>query len=974
MKVGELFVAMGVDFSQYEKDLDKAEKRAQKTGANIGDIFKNALSFTIGMGMFEAVKSGFKTITSSALDFNSMIERATIGFTTMLGSAEKAQSFLDKMGKFAAGTPFEYPDLLDASQRLMAMGFTADEVLPTLKAIGDAMAGMGKGTNEINGVIYALGQMRMAGRVNAQDMMQLVNQGIPAWQILAEEMGKTTAEIRKMSEQGLIPADYAVNVLINGMEKRFPNMMKNMENTWQGVTSTIKDIWRMTIGAITQDLFKGLTSWLTKIRDTAANFYNLFSFLKKHGIDTTNALRIAISNTFGTDLANIVYTFISSIQALGKTMITVASFIRKHWEKIRPVLLIVLNTFLLFRVVIPLLGAVRNVINLIDAGLGAMNILVALAIVGMTALALIWNQYLNSMEQASIQDIMNSYNAAMKEYTDSSKSAANATNEETTALKNAQKAAEKNIQSFDEVHNIMDSIEDAAEGAANSFTDVANNLQLPDVENSLSNLKPTEQKGFWQWLADDLSQTLDNIKNKLIIFFAEISSMQPPQIPPPNISPVTDSLATVNSLIKSLGDTINSWATETQTVINNWSNEISTCFNQWSLSVTTILNNWLLNGIGVISRWAINTLTEINLWVLDTANIIGTWVTNTELSINTWVQNTWSTISNWKNVIIQSIANWSTSTWTTISTWATNTKTAFLLWKENVIKNINEWIINTETALQNWAKNTYDNICNWIISTATNIGEWAINTSDIIANWITTTSSNVANWAQNIGTNIYNFASQGYSLIYNWGHNSLSVFNSFLDTTAKNVVNWANSVGETLAKWASEAFSTIASLASAVGASIGSALNVTFEKIQTGFQAVSEWASENKNWLIPVTIAAGITAAGIATIATGGAAGAALLAAIPAFANGGIVTQPTVGLVGEAGPEAIVPITQLKDDIYGAVLQGIKNSTQTNVVSQPEIHLHIGTLIADDYGLKKLEQKLREFRINEEQRLGADRR
>lgn len=974
MKVGELFVAMGVDFSQYEKDLDKAEKRAQKTGANIGDIFKNALSFTIGMGMFEAVKSGFKTITSSALDFNSMIERATIGFTTMLGSAEKAQSFLDKMGKFAAGTPFEYPDLLDASQRLMAMGFTADEVLPTLKAIGDAMAGMGKGTNEINGVIYALGQMRMAGRVNAQDMMQLVNQGIPAWQILAEEMGKTTAEIRKMSEQGLIPADYAVNVLINGMEKRFPNMMKNMENTWQGVTSTIKDIWRMTIGAITQDLFKGLTSWLTKIRDTAANFYNLFSFLKKHGIDTTNALRIAISNTFGTDLANIVYTFISSIQALGKTMITVASFIRKHWEKIRPVLLIVLNTFLLFRVVIPLLGAVRNVINLIDAGLGAMNILVALAIVGMTALALIWNQYLNSMEQASIQDIMNSYNAAMKEYTDSSKSAANATNEETTALKNAQKAAEKNIQSFDEVHNIMDSIEDAAEGAANSFTDVANNLQLPDVENSLSNLKPTEQKGFWQWLADDLSQTLDNIKNKLIIFFAEISSMQPPQIPPPNISPVTDSLATVNSLIKSLGDTINSWATETQTVINNWSNEISTCFNQWSLSVTTILNNWLLNGIGVISRWAINTLTEINLWVLDTANIIGTWVTNTELSINTWVQNTWSTISNWKNVIIQSIANWGTSTWTTISTWATNTKTAFLLWKENVIKNINEWIINTETALQNWAKNTYDNICNWIISTATNIGEWAINTSDIIANWITTTSSNVANWAQNIGTNIYNFASQGYSLIYNWGHNSLSVFNSFLDTTAKNVVNWANSVGETLAKWASEAFSTIASLASAVGASIGSALNVTFEKIQTGFQAVSEWASENKNWLIPVTIAAGITAAGIATIATGGAAGAALLAAIPAFANGGIVTQPTVGLVGEAGPEAIVPITQLKDDIYGAVLQGIKNSTQTNVVSQPEIHLHIGTLIADDYGLKKLEQKLREFRINEEQRLGADRR
>ncbi|HHW27523.1 MAG TPA: hypothetical protein GXX23_09385 [Firmicutes bacterium] len=46
----------------------------------------------------------------------------------------------------------------------MALGFEAQDVIPTLTAIGDAMAAMGKGTDGIDAVTLALGQMRMAGR------------------------------------------------------------------------------------------------------------------------------------------------------------------------------------------------------------------------------------------------------------------------------------------------------------------------------------------------------------------------------------------------------------------------------------------------------------------------------------------------------------------------------------------------------------------------------------------------------------------------------------------------------------------------------------------------------------------------------------------------------------------------------------------------------------------------------------------
>jgi len=57
---------------------------------------------------------------------------------------------------------------------------------------------------------------------------------------------------------------------------------------------------------------------------------------------------------------------------------------------------------------------------------------------------------------------------------------------------------------------------------------------------------------------------------------------------------------------------------------------------------------------------------------------------------------------------------------------------------------------------------------------------------------------------------------------------------------------------------------------------------------------------------------------------------AAALYGLPAFANGGIITSPTIGLIGEAGPEAILPLTA--------------GMGRTKVLTQ----------IADRYGMPKL--------------------
>lgn len=291
MTVGQVIAKLGVDPKEYEKGLRKAETQADKVGSKIGSIFKNAFSVTLGMGMFEALKKGIKSVVGASIDFNSMIQTARLGFTTMLGSAERAQKFLDGMADFAARTPFEYPELLEASKRMLAYGFAAEEVLPTLRAVGDASAALGSGAVGIDRITLALGQIRAKGKLSAEEMRQLTEAGVPAWHMLAEAMGTTVPELQDMVSKGLIPGYKAVEMLTAGMTKRFGGMMASMENTWQGVTSSIKDIWRMTVGTLTQTLFGGLNNMLIQVRDFMAAFYSyLQGILGKKAKQSTDAL------------------------------------------------------------------------------------------------------------------------------------------------------------------------------------------------------------------------------------------------------------------------------------------------------------------------------------------------------------------------------------------------------------------------------------------------------------------------------------------------------------------------------------------------------------------------------------------------------------------------------------------------------------------------------------------------------------
>lgn len=244
--------------NQLRKDftgLDKSLTRIGETAAGV--LLSRGVENVVRLGT-----SAFQT----GIGFNAMREQADIAFKTMLGGAQQATAFLDELQRFAAKTPFEFPDLLVASQRMVALGFAGRDIIPILTDIGDAAAALGASSETINRIVIALGQMQARGRTAAQEMLQLTEAGIPAWRFLAEEIGTSVPEAMKKVEQGGVSAQTTIRAVRQGIQREFGGMMAEQSKTFNGMLSTLKDNFRILAGDVTKPVFDAIKSQMQDLQ------------------------------------------------------------------------------------------------------------------------------------------------------------------------------------------------------------------------------------------------------------------------------------------------------------------------------------------------------------------------------------------------------------------------------------------------------------------------------------------------------------------------------------------------------------------------------------------------------------------------------------------------------------------------------------------------------------------------------------
>jgi tape measure domain-containing protein len=240
-----LKVVVTGESGQAQQAVEAVGQSAEKTESRLGKLAKSMAAWgvrgAVAMGAIGIAAGGMGLKTAMGL------EQAEVGFSTMLGSAEKARKFIGDLQKFAAATPFEFPELVGSAQQFLAMGFAAKDVIPMLTAVGDAVAAMGGSAENVDSVTRAFSQMQAKGKVASDELMQLTEQGIPALQILADSYGVSTTQMQQMIEKGQVLSAKAIPALIKGLEsgtkhvKGFGGMMEAQSGTIAGKWSTLMD-------------------------------------------------------------------------------------------------------------------------------------------------------------------------------------------------------------------------------------------------------------------------------------------------------------------------------------------------------------------------------------------------------------------------------------------------------------------------------------------------------------------------------------------------------------------------------------------------------------------------------------------------------------------------------------------------------------------------------------------------------------
>lgn len=234
--IADLLVKIGADTSDLRKELNATKRQIKSAfGSEALDVSKKSLAVLGGIG------AGLAALGVASVKAGACLQSTKTAFTNMLGSAEKAQDFLGKMQGFAAKTPFEFSQVSQAAQKFIAFGFSAEQVIPTLTAVGDAAAGVGLGAEGINRITLALGQMAAKSKVQAGEMMQLTETGIPAWKMLADQIGVSVPEAMDRVSKGAIDAATGITALVSGMEQSFGGMMDQQSETISGTWSTLMD-------------------------------------------------------------------------------------------------------------------------------------------------------------------------------------------------------------------------------------------------------------------------------------------------------------------------------------------------------------------------------------------------------------------------------------------------------------------------------------------------------------------------------------------------------------------------------------------------------------------------------------------------------------------------------------------------------------------------------------------------------------
>lgn len=238
------------------------------------------------MGLFTG--AAFNKVVAGPIGLADQIESSRIFFENKLGSKQESEKMLQDIFALDDRSPFDATTLIGSTQRMIGYGWDTKTVLKDLELIGDASAALGRGKEGVEGISRALAEIKLKGKLSAEEMKQLSTWGISGWGYLSKATGKDRKQLEKMVEYGDLSSDMAVKIIMAGMQEYSGSAQANVDRTLSGVLSQVQNVFSKNVAlpwgeGLADGLKKGLGMFKEMLEDNKDKISQFGAHLKVLG-------------------------------------------------------------------------------------------------------------------------------------------------------------------------------------------------------------------------------------------------------------------------------------------------------------------------------------------------------------------------------------------------------------------------------------------------------------------------------------------------------------------------------------------------------------------------------------------------------------------------------------------------------------------------------------------------------------------
>ncbi|MFQ1965423.1 tape measure protein [Aeromonas veronii] len=184
---------------------------------------------------------GIQTLTTQLMAMfqtGDQAERLDVQLKAVMGSIAGGKEASAWIQDFAKNTPLQLSEVTQVFVRLKAFGI--DPMAGAMQGIVDQAFKLGGGFEEVQGISLALGQAWAKQKLQGEEILQLIERGVPVWQMLEQVTGKNTAELQKLSEAGKLGRE-TISALMNEIAAQSRGAAADNMSLLSGLISNAQD-------------------------------------------------------------------------------------------------------------------------------------------------------------------------------------------------------------------------------------------------------------------------------------------------------------------------------------------------------------------------------------------------------------------------------------------------------------------------------------------------------------------------------------------------------------------------------------------------------------------------------------------------------------------------------------------------------------------------------------------------------------